>query len=203
MKNNFDFIAKYYDLLANLVYGSAIRKSQVDNLKHIKAKDHVLVLGGGTGWILEEIADLDIPLDITYVDSSKEMIKRSKKRDITNSLSVNFICGDVNEISLGKHDVIITNFFLDVFKEDFLLSVMSHLKGKLKDEGIWLFTDFNKTDNYYHQFLLIIMFWFFRLTANLESKSLPGFNHYFHAIGLKKLYIKTYYNGMIQSMAFS
>jgi len=203
MKNNFDRIAGIYDFLAQLVFGPAIRQSQIDNLRYLNKKDRVLILGGGTGWILEEIDKLKITFYVTYVDSSQVMISKSKQRDYGDQINIDFICGDENYIPQGKYDVIITNFFLDVFDEKRLSSIILLLKDKLNFNGTWLFTDFVNSSQLYHKFLLSIMFWFFRITTKLESHSLPDFNKYFKDQGFKKVTSEHYFNGMIQSAVYT
>src|ERR1700712_3870968 len=80
-ENNYDKIAWAYDWLGHLVFGSAIRNAQIDMLPFIAEGKKILIAGGGTGWILEEIARLyQSGLLITYIDISEKMICKSKKR---------------------------------------------------------------------------------------------------------------------------
>ncbi len=53
--NGFNRIAGVYDFLAKLVFGKHIRRSQEHFLKMVIQQNKVLVLGGGSGWILESI----------------------------------------------------------------------------------------------------------------------------------------------------
>jgi tRNA (cmo5U34)-methyltransferase len=48
----FDRLAPFYDSLARLIIGKGIKQSQLHFLNHLRDKTKLLVLGGGTGWIL-------------------------------------------------------------------------------------------------------------------------------------------------------
>ena len=58
MANNYNSIAKYYDTLSRVIYQRAIIKAQVFLIQFIKDNDRILLVGGGTGWILEELSKL-------------------------------------------------------------------------------------------------------------------------------------------------
>ncbi|HWV71292.1 MAG TPA: hypothetical protein VN040_06240, partial [Pseudosphingobacterium sp.] len=82
MKNNYDNIASLYDFLSRLVFFKAQVKAQVELLKHIQPKSTILIVGGGSGWILEELSNLyPEGLVIHYVEISAKMLARSRKRD--------------------------------------------------------------------------------------------------------------------------
>jgi len=81
MRNNYDRIARYYDFLSRIVFFRAQLKAQIDQLHFIPANSSVLIVGGGTGWILEEIAKVHpTGLNITYVEISAKMLELSRKR---------------------------------------------------------------------------------------------------------------------------
>lgn len=171
MQNNYDRIAPYYDVLSRLVYFRAQLKAQTDQLPLIPANSKILIAGGGTGWILEEIARVHPSgLDITYIEISAKMLELSKKRDVKGN-TVTYIHAaaedlDVsadNEIISGSneviyvsnktvsaghsvisnsYDVIITAFLFDNFSKDKIGIVFNKFHSALKKEGLWLFSDF-------------------------------------------------------------
>src|SRR5580692_1554130 len=82
MPNNYDPIAGSYAFLSRLVFGQAEVNAQVELLRYIGPGSRVLIVGGGTGWILEKLAAIHPSgLRITYVESSANMIALTKKRD--------------------------------------------------------------------------------------------------------------------------
>src|ERR1700744_542206 len=91
MAANYDNSAWFYDRLSRLVYGKALIRSQIYLLKHIPKNSNILIAGGGTGWILEEIVKIHPSgLTITYVEVSANMMDLSKKRNVQSN-KVTFI----------------------------------------------------------------------------------------------------------------
>lgn len=204
-RTNFDRIVFIYDFLANLVFGKSIRKSQISFLKEITSDQSVLIMGGGTGWILEEIAKHASP-QITYIDSSANMIKRSRRRSYPWR-RIQFIEGTQEDIPKGKQfDVIITFYFLDLFEEETLKSVMKQLNGQLANNGLWLFADFNpdiqQEKNVLKKTLLRILFWFFKTTCKIQASRLGDFKNLFKEQGLVQLGESFFYSKMIVSRFF-
>jgi spermidine synthase len=81
MAANYNNSAWFYDSLARLVYGKALVNAQVYLLKHITENAKVLIVGGGTGWILDELTRIHPSgLQITYVEIAPNMMALSKKK---------------------------------------------------------------------------------------------------------------------------
>jgi spermidine synthase len=82
MAGNYDNSASFYDGLSRLVFGRTLIAAQVAFLSSIPKNAKVLIIGGGTGWILEEITRLyPSGLTITYVEISANMMALSQKRN--------------------------------------------------------------------------------------------------------------------------
>ena len=93
MPANYNKIAPVYDLLSRLVFGGAIVNAQRLLLPGLpRGQYRVLIVGGGTGWILDELGK-QRPQGITvdYVEVSEKMISISKKRN-WGANTVNFFC---------------------------------------------------------------------------------------------------------------
>lgn len=182
MASNYDNSAWFYDRLSRLVYGKALVKAQVYLLPHIPAQSSILIAGGGTGWILEEIVKLHPSgLKITYVEISAKMMALSRKRNTGNN-EVTFINGPVESIKENTtYDVVFTPFLFDNFTEQTLQQVFTHLHSRLKPGGIWLNTDFRLAGKWWHAFLLRSMIVFFRLICRIEAKKLPDIEKCFEA----------------------
>lgn len=195
--NNFDLIASVYDSLAGLFFGRSIKSSQVSVLHLIPEGSTILILGGGTGWILDELDRHTSNSRIWYVDQSAKMIALASSRSGVRDIS--FIQGSINSIPQGqKFDVIITNFFLDLFPDLTLRDVLSVLSVSLKSGGLWLVTDFvNK--QWWHNMYLFIMYRFFRLTTGIEANKLPQWEEQIAALGVVELDKNFFYGGFIKS----
>lgn len=165
MKNNYDRIAGYYDVLSRMVYFRAQMKAQIDQLSAIPVNSTILIAGGGTGWILEEIARIHPSgLKITYVEISSKMLDISKKRDVKAN-TVTYIHSAMEDFkTTALYDVIITAFFFDNFAADSVGTVFNQLNGLLKSGGLWLFSDFyytEKSGKVWQRLLLQAMYSFF------------------------------------------
>ncbi len=176
MKRSYDLVAGMYDNLAKLFIGQSLRKAQIHCLHFIPSTATVLIAGGGTGWILEEIAQIHQKgLRIDYVDISEKMISLAQQRNYGDN-EVNFIHQSIiHLVNNTEYNVIITPFFFDNFTEETTRSVFALLHQKLKPNGTWLYTDFqiiNKS-SHWQKTALFVMYSFFRIVCRIEAKKLP------------------------------
>jgi ubiquinone/menaquinone biosynthesis C-methylase UbiE len=203
MAANYDNSAWFYDRLSRLVYGKALVRAQVYLLKHIPESSDILIAGGGTGWILEEIAKVHPSgLTITYAEISSNMMALSKKRNAGGN-KVIFINEPVENIDSDKfYDLVFTPFLFDNFTEETLQAVLAHLHNRLKPGGIWLNTDFRSTGKWWHTFLLKSMILFFRLICGIEAKKLPGIEGQFERHQYKVIDQKSFFGEFILSTGY-
>ncbi|QJW90401.1 class I SAM-dependent methyltransferase [Spirosoma taeanense] len=180
---DFDWIAPVYDALTFLIFGRKLHQAQLVHLGQIKAGAHVLIVGGGTGRLLEAVlahnpaGSGQPPLSrILYLESSGKMLARASQRMIRKAQSgtVEFRLGDQTTLrSDERFDVIMTPYVLDLFTESTLKnSLISRLRSALKPGGCWIVTDFVRTNVWWQQALVWAMIRFFRLTANIETRRL-------------------------------
>lgn len=175
-------MAPFYDTLARVVFGYRLELAQQYFLDEIKANARVLIVGGGSGKVLEWLPE-NLALNIDYVELSDGMISRAMKRK-WNGNDVSFTAHDIFQVK-GSYDMIITNFFLDCFEEDKLNDVLAHLNPMLKEDGSWLVTDFSLPTNARQRMLLWMMHSFFRLMVRLESRKLEDIKGCLARAGLK------------------
>lgn len=182
MKNNFNIVAPFYDALARLVFGYRLERAQQFFLNEVGPSTKVLIVGGGSGKILEWLPK-ELNLKVDYVEISDGMLNRAMKRK-KHGNHISFKMKDVFEVN-DSYDIIITNFFLDCFPEEKLIEVITHLKLQLNEEGAWLVTDFSLPNTYKQSVLLWMMHTFFRLMARLESTRLQDIKGSLAICGLK------------------
>lgn len=199
---NFDSVASFYDRLSKLVFGNTLLEAQCHFLNTIPPNSTVLILGGGSGELLQRLLDAQPLCRVYYVDASAKMISLTQKRvgDVTN---VTFIRGTENDIPAAvRVDVVITNFYLDLFSELTLQRVVEKIKSHLKPEGIWLATDFVKTSRIADKLLLKLMYIFFRVTSGIEASRLPEWEK-----EMRKYFMETaskYFRGeFVRSVVYS
>ncbi|MFI5158993.1 MAG: class I SAM-dependent methyltransferase, partial [Sphingobacteriales bacterium] len=170
MAANYNNSAWFYDSLATLVYGKALVNAQVYLLKHIPSNSKVLIVGGGTGWILEELARVySSGLQITYVEIAPNMMAQSKKRNVGNN-QVTFINDAIENVNLSAdYNIALTPFLLDNFTEEGLNKIFSSIAVLLKPNALWLNTSFQLTGKWWQQIMLQSMFILFKVICNIEA----------------------------------
>lgn len=199
--DGFNKIASVYDVLAQFVYGKSIRKAQTYYLSLIKNSRRILVLGGGSGWIVEEMCK-QTAAEITYIEASSTMIALTKQRNIPISRT-KFIHGTEYQIPEGiLFDAVITNFYLDVFREEKQQEVIKKIQDALSTNGLWLVSDFVDSGKVWHRFLLITMHQFFRRFGKIEARTLADWEAALRKNGLTQTQSKSFYNGFIKSAVF-
>ncbi|MBS1689024.1 MAG: class I SAM-dependent methyltransferase [Bacteroidetes bacterium] len=195
--NNYDRIAVLYDQLSFLFFGRAQRNAQLALLGHIEPGSNILIVGGGTGWILQEIAKrYPTGLCITYVEISQNMIQLSRGRDIAAN-AVQFINEAIENFTPTiAFDIIMTGFLFDNFSDDKANIIFSLLHSWLKTGGKWLFTDFDQEQaqrHHWQKLMLSAMYFFFRRVCNVEAKRLINIKPMFNNAGYKALsHVETY-----------
>lgn len=163
----------------------------------------MLILGGGTGVILDELEQLALSLKVTYVEPSSAMMKKAKSRACFKYINVEYIHARHDAVlHMEPFDVVITNFFLDIFRKEQLPAVIRDISTILKAHGIWLVTDFAITDKKWQQTLIRVMYWCFRVTARLEGNQLLNFTAYFKNIKFIATKERRFYHGMISSAVY-
>jgi ubiquinone/menaquinone biosynthesis C-methylase UbiE len=203
MAANYGRSAWFYDRLSTMVYGKAIIKAQVYLLQFIKANTRVLIVGGGTGWILEELAKIHPSgLEITYVEAASNMMARSKKRH-TGLNKVVFIEDTIETVTLpGKFDVVVTAFLFDNFGEETLKIIFADIHRYLAQGGLWLNADFQLTGKWWQTVLLKSMFLFFKLLCNIEASKLPDIDSQFKLHGYELLAEQNFFGDFIASKVY-
>ena len=175
-RGNYDHVASIYDPLARIIFGSTISVSQFSLLRYNFSGSKILIAGGGTGTILEELGKLKTtPLTITFIELSEKMLRKAKKKN-AGCHKVKYIHGDVEHFRAdGSFDIIITPFLFDNFTTDKAKGVFNHLNDMLDREGIWLFTDFyiSSETPWWQRSLLKLMYRFFKIIARVEANQLP------------------------------
>jgi len=206
MQNNYDSIARYYDVLSRLVYFRAQLKAQTDQLPLIPANSRILIAGGGTGWILEEISKLHPSgLHITYVEISEKMLALSRKRKVRQN-TIEYIHAAAEDFKISMtYDVVITAFLFDNFSKDKISTVFNQFDAALRNKGLWLFSDFYYTaaeGKSWQKYMLKAMYFFFRQISNVETNTLINTEHCFAEQSYQLLKVETYYGGFIKSIVY-
>ena len=202
--NRFNWIAGFYDFLARLVFGRSLYEAQCFFLKDLKSSRRVLIIGGGTGWILRELLSLNTNCEVDYIEASSKMLEKARGQiSDSDKGRVKFIHGTEQDIDIdGLYDGVITNFFLDLFGAS-LDEVIQKIRGSLSRKTTWIVTDFADQQKWWHQLMLNGMYAFFRLTTGLEAKKLPDYETSLENAGIKKSKEKVFFGSFIKSAVYS
>lgn len=205
MINNYDKIAKHYDFLSRLVFFKSQVNAQINQLKYIPKNSQILIVGGGTGWILEEITKIQPSgLHIFYVEASVKMTALSKQKNSGSNI-VEFFTQDIKDFATqNTFDIILTPFLFDNFKVNDAKSAFNKLHDTLKDNGLWFFTDFNVQGKSSLWKLLFIkfMYQFFTLFKIIDTQNLVNTAPYFEEKNYSIIDSKLYYNTFIEAIVY-
>ncbi len=197
MSANYDNASWFYERLSKLVFGNAQVNAQEYFLNLIPPRARILIIGGGTGQILESIAKLyPSGLHITYVEISANMMALSRKRDVAQN-EVIYITEDIAQLSLTQEfDVIITAFLFDNFSTQEIYKIFPKIHQKLVPNGLWLNTDFQLTGPIWQKVMLKSMYYFFRILKAVEVARLPeteqAFTDYHYQLTAKKTFYRKF-----------
>ena len=142
--NNYDLAARFYDFASALYSGGKIRACKVKQLEEFSEGERVLYAGVGGGE--DALLAAKKGAKVTVVELSQEMLDVAENRFVREGLEpeeIETICDDVmRHLPDKKYDVVIANFFLNVFSEDVMKSMFSHLASLVKPGGKLLIADF-------------------------------------------------------------
>lgn len=202
-KGNYDNAAVFYDRLARMVFGDSLIKAQVYILERVPANSKILIVGGGTGWILEEITKIHpAGLNITYVEISAKMMALSQKRNLGDN-KVTFVTQAIQQAELNNDfDVVITPFLLDNFSEEHLPAIFEPIHKALNPSGLWLYADFQLTGKLWQNLMLKSMLLFFKVLCGVESWQLPDAKGMFARQGYEKLEERDFYGRFVVSRVY-
>ena len=108
---NFNIISPFYDQLAHLVFGDTLEKATCHFLPTLQPNQKILVMGGGNGQVLLWLDALRIPLEVTYVEISGQMMSNSRKKGPFQFIKVHYVQEDATGVQLKEiFDVVLFPF---------------------------------------------------------------------------------------------
>ena len=185
------------------MYGKTLINAQLCLLPAIQPGARILIAGGGTGWILEEITKRHPSgLSITYIDASIKMIALSKKCDTGNN-RVTYITAAIEMAPLDAvYDIVLTPFLFDNFGDAGLHKLFAHIDKHIAADGLWLYSDFQNTKVLWQKAMLRAMYFFFRISCGIETDRLPDAAACFAAFGYERKEQHRYMDGFILSAIY-
>jgi demethylmenaquinone methyltransferase/2-methoxy-6-polyprenyl-1,4-benzoquinol methylase len=134
-------IARFYDWLAGVYSRGQIAASKRGQLDEIECGDRVLYAGVGTGQ--DALRAVRAGARVTAIDLAPEMLERFAKQLAREDLDAELVCGDVSVYKpSGLYDVVVANYFLNLFDVEHAREMLRHLCELVKSDGALLLTDF-------------------------------------------------------------
>ncbi|WP_210521446.1 class I SAM-dependent methyltransferase [Hymenobacter terricola] len=205
----FDRVTWCYDALAGLVFGPALKKAQRAALGGLPGgAPHVLILGGGTGWVLAEVLSQRPAATVLYLEASRNMLARARarlSRECPQAMpQVEFRHG--TQAALGPaegFDAVITFFVLDCIAGADMAGALARLRAAQRPGAPWLLADFRPARRGWRQVLLALMYTFFRLTTGLQARELPDLRAALAHLGLQFSSRGTFFGGAVEALVFT
>lgn len=179
---DFDHVASVYHWLERIVYGQEMQAARTCHLSDLKRCQYFLCVGEGDGRFLVELLKTNPEASIVCVEASSRMISLARRRiaGIRGRDEVQFQqCPIEHFVPPGQDfDVIVTNFFLDMYVCSSLENLVEMLSGFATSDAFWLVNDFTIPPSGWPRWraivLLKIMYHFFKYTAHLSTQTLES-----------------------------
>jgi ubiquinone/menaquinone biosynthesis C-methylase UbiE len=165
---NYDRLARLYDKTAHFYSGGQIHALKTAQAHELRPGERVLYAGVGSGE--DAVIAAARPIELTILDASPGMIEQASQSIATAGRigSVEILCSDVLQHDRQDYyDVIVANFFLNIFSEDDMIVVLGHLAKMLKPGGRLMIGDFShprgslfeRTTQRFYYLLSMTSFW--------------------------------------------
>ena len=209
---DFSRVARFYDFLAKLVFGQAQRRAQLVALQAglplAGPAPRVLVLGGGSGWVLLELLRQCPTARVLYLETSATMLalaqQRLRREAPALGAQVAFRQGSEQNLEPAEQfEAIITFFVLDCFTLAEFPAALARLQAARRPGAPWLVADFWPSQRWWQQGMLRVMYLFFNLTVGLRARQLPPWPTALTELGLLNRYQSTHYKGFILSLVLT
>lgn len=205
---DFDRVARWYDGAARLVFGAAQRNAQRAALASLPAgAPRVLILGGGSGWVLEEVWRRRPAATVLYIDASAAMLQqaraRSRQLGPTRQGLVEFRLGtEAALMADDTFDAVLTFFVFDCMTPPTLQAAVARLARALRPGSCWLVAEFTQPRQWWQQALQRGMYLLFSWTAGLTARRLPDYEAALAQLGWQPRQASYFFGGAIQGAVF-
>jgi demethylphylloquinol methyltransferase len=199
VKDGYWLMGFQYEITGALYSLGQIPKCKVAMLDRLNQGDKLLVAGVGHG--TEAIQAAKKGVNVTAVDISKTMLKyMQKKIDRAKPATPITIINDniLNVKYDGQFDMVIANYFLNVFKPEKMLQILTHLTTLVKPGGSMVIGDFALPESggkFYKAFQTV--YWYmaafiYWLTADNAIHPIYNYPELLTSLGFEIAEIKTF-----------
>ncbi len=138
---SYESISSIYERLNLLFTGGQNLATRLSQIEDMHAGQRVLYVGVGPGEEALEAARRGIK--VTCVDLSPSMIEIVRQRFEAAGVPGEFVCADIMEFeSEEAFDVVVSNFFLNIFSRPVMLQMLTRLVSLVRPGGDFVVADF-------------------------------------------------------------
>ena len=207
---NFDSVAPFYDALAGVVFGGKLRAAQTWAVQHglPTGAQRILFIGGGTGAVLPAVLARAPDAKVVYLEVSAAMLARARAhltRTVppANRARVEFRLGTEAAIGANEEfDAVLTFFFLDLFGDAELPTILARLTAATAPAATWLVADFAPPRNAWQRGLLAVMYRFFGFTTGMQNQKLPDWPAALRTAGWRPVAERVFVGGAVRAGAW-
>ena len=141
MKFVYDRVAFLYDEVCAVYSLGAIARSKRHHLGFLRVGSRVLYVGVGRG--ADALAAARAGAQVTAIDLSEPMLRRLRAAAIREGLCLELVEDDVSQLPCpGDYDVVVANYFLNMFSESDAQSMLGALLVQVRPGGRLCLADF-------------------------------------------------------------
>lgn len=206
---NCDTLAPHYQNLEHLSFGSRLERSRIAFLGEVATAQRAIVCGGGDGRFLARLLRVNPHVVVDFVELSAAMLEIAQRRVRGMGLEfyarTRFWAGDLRafEPRPEGYDLIVTNFFLDCFSEQELLSVVMYLSRCAARDARWVLSDFQEVPSAFGRLwsgaVIRGLYAAFRCTTGLCVDRLPDYHAALAGAGFAPRWVETALGGLLHS----
>lgn len=192
MKDKYKVIGPVYDLLSNFYSGKSIQDCKVAMLdvEIVNPGDKILIAGVGHG--RDAIRAAELGADVTVIDLSKTMLDKFQELvdQHPEPLKIRKIHSDILVFDeYETYDMVVANFFLNVFSEEMMVKVLDHLIKLGKSDAHVVVGDFafpsgniiSRAFKKAYWYVAVSLFW---LMANNAMHTIYNYPEHMEKLGL-------------------
>ncbi len=195
---SYDRLAWLYDAAARLYSGGQIQALKAHQIDEMQPGDRVLYAGVGGGEDAVLAAKRHVALAV--LDLSPLMLEQAARKFRCEGVedSIEIICSDVLKHDRPAHyDIVVVNFFLNIFSEPDMKAVLAHLVTLVKPGGKLLIGDFSYPRGHsatraiqrLYYFLSMFSFW---LAGGTTLHPIYDYPQHFNAVDLRSQSVKQF-----------
>jgi ubiquinone/menaquinone biosynthesis C-methylase UbiE len=147
----FDSVAPFYVLLEKLSFGDELNIARQAFIETVLHAGNALLIGEGNGRFLGDCLRSKTGGAITVLDSSRKMLDllESRIKGIRHETNLELVCEGILDWRLentGAFDVVVTHFFLDLFRPIMQRRVIEKITSMANKETSWVIVDYQPSN---------------------------------------------------------